>query len=126
MKNLFISQPMHDLVAMQNLKDKDIRRVRGNAQVNAERICRQDLNVLDSYLPDMYAAGVNVERRVIALLLKADFAYFAYGWDDCDGCCLEHRIAEKCKMPIIEETDEGILLRNFVGLNMSTKEDTEE
>ena len=74
----------------------------------------------------MYAAGVNVERRVIALLLKADFAYFAYGWDDCDGCCLEHRIAEKCKMPIIEETDEGILLRNFVGLNMSTKGDTEE
>jgi hypothetical protein len=31
----------------------------------------------------------------IKLLAKADIAYFASGWNDARGCCIEHECAEK-------------------------------
>lgn len=96
MLKVFISQPMRT----QN--DDEIRRTRKVSLRIAERACHEELELLDSYFPEAYMKGENVQAKVISLLLEADVVCFAEGWEEADGCKFEYMIAEKCKKPIIK------------------------
>ena len=98
MKKLFISQPM------KGKSDEEIIRERNKAIVEAERLCDDTVEVLDSffqYAPadakPLWFLGKSLE-----LLAKADVAYFVPGWADARGCRIEHQCALEYGINIIE------------------------
>lgn len=98
MKKLFISQPM------KGKSDEEIIRERNKAIAEAERLCDDTVEVLDSffqYAPadakPLWFLGKSLE-----LLAQADVAYFAPGWADARGCRIEHQCALEYGINIIE------------------------
>ena len=98
MKKLFISQPM------KGKSDEEILKERNKAIAEAERLCDDTVEVLDSffqYVPadakPLWFLGKSLE-----LLAKADVAYFAPGWADARGCKIEHLCAVEYGIDRIE------------------------
>ena len=75
---------------------------REKAQKMAEQIRQEKLMMRDTYFPDEYKKGINVQDKVITAIIDADVVVFARGWSGKSGCEFEHGIAERLGKPIIE------------------------
>ena len=98
MKKLFISQPM------KGKSDEEILKERNKAIAEAERLCGDVVEVLDSFFQ---GAPANANPlwflgKSLELLAQADVAYFAPGWADARGCKIEHLCAVEYGIDRIE------------------------
>lgn len=102
MKKLFISQPMR------GLSDEEILKSREEIKTRAEQVIGEPIELIDSFLED-YPGEINKHIPVyylgksIQLLSQADIAYFGGDWKNARGCKIEHEIADKYGIKIIEE-----------------------
>lgn len=100
MIKLFISQPMR------GKSDEEILAVREKAIDSAKRNLKdEEVEVLDSFFKDHTDDSNPLEflARSIALLGKADIAYFAKGWQEARGCRIENQCAIEYGIGIIED-----------------------
>lgn len=97
MKKLFISQPMRGKT------DEEIKKERELAICAAERIAGEKLEVIDTFYTDFSENAKPLEylARSIADLAKADFVYFADGWENARGCKIERLCAQEYGLTII-------------------------
>lgn len=102
MKKLFISQPMRGLT------DEEILKTREEIRVRAEETIGESVELIDSFIED-YPGEINKSVPVwylgksIQLLSQADIAYFGGDWRNSRGCRIEHEVADKYGIKIIEE-----------------------
>lgn len=102
MKKLFISQPMRGLT------NEDILKAREEIRVRAEQLIGEPVELIDSFIED-YPGEINKSIPVwylgksIQFLSQADVAYFGGDWRSARGCKIEHEVAEKYGIKIIEE-----------------------
>ena len=96
MKKVFISQPMSGYSETQILCERE------RTLKMAEKILHEKLMLIDTYFPDEYKKGINVQGKVITAIIDADVVVFARGWYLARGCKFEHDIAERLGKPIIE------------------------
>lgn len=89
MMKLYISQPMR------GLSDEQILEERRAAQLEAERIMGQPLELIDSLLSDCSKGPVWCLGRSICLMQDADVVYFARGWKEARGCRAEYVVARE-------------------------------
>ena len=97
MKNVFISQPMRGKTG------EEIRAEREKAVETVKAFVNDEVEVLDSYFDDFDGNPLEYLAKSIALLAKADVAYFAKGWEDARGCRIEHICAVEYAIDRIEE-----------------------
>ena len=107
MKKVFISQPMSGLSASEILFERE------RALKMAEKIMHENLMLIDTYFPDEYKKGINVQDKVITAIIDADVVVFARGWFGTSGCEFEHGIAERLGKPIIELGERNANLINL-------------
>lgn len=62
-----------------------------------------EVKVIDSFFDDFDGNPLECLAKSIALLAKADVAYFAKGWEDARGCRIEHVCAVEYAIDRIEE-----------------------
>ena len=105
MKKVFISQPMSGLSA-------SILFERERAMKMAEKILHENLMLIDTYFPDEYEKGINVQDKVIRAIIDADVVVFARLWEKASGCQFEHSVAERLEKPMIELRNRLVILRN--------------
>lgn len=102
MKKLFISQPMRGLT------DEEILKAREEIRARAENIIGEPVEVIDSFIGE-YPGEINKYIPVwylgksIQFLSQADVAYFGGDWRNARGCKIEHEVADKYGIKIIEE-----------------------
>lgn len=103
MKKLFISQPMRGKT------DEEILAVRAQAIQSAERVLREEVEVIDSFFKGAAVPPTVLSRSLwflgesLKLLSGADVAYFADGWEDARGCKIEHECAIEYGITTIED-----------------------
>ncbi len=100
MIKVFISQPMRGKT------DEEILAVREKAIVTVKRSFKgEEVEVLDSFFKEHTDESNPLEflARSIALLGKADIAYFAKGWEQARGCRIENQCTIEYGIGIIEE-----------------------
>lgn len=99
MKKLFISQPMR------NKTNDEILFERNKAIEIAKIKVGEDIEVIDSFFKDTPhdAKPLWFLAKAIELLATADIAYFADGWDEMRGCCIEHKCAIEYGINIIHD-----------------------
>ena len=102
---------------MSDLSVSEILFERERALKMAEKILHENLMLIDTYFPDEYKKGINVQGKVITAIIDADVVVFARGWFVADGCEFEHGIAERLGKPIIELGE-----RNANLINVYTEE----
>ena len=107
MKKVFISQPMSGYAMAEILSEREI------ALKMAEKIMHENLMLIDTYFPDEYKKGINVQDKVITAIIDADVVVFARGWFGTSGCEFEHGIAERLDKPIIELGERNANLINL-------------
>ena len=101
MKKLFISQPMR------GLEKEEILKLREEIKIKAEEQLGEDIELIDSYISD-YPGEINKHVPIfylgksIQFLSQADMAYFGGDWKNARGCLIEHMVAEKYGVDIIE------------------------
>lgn len=101
MKKLFISQPMRGLT------DEDILKARDEIRIKAEDVIGEPVELINSFIED-YPGEINKQIPVwylgksIQFLSEADIAYFGGDWKNARGCKIEHEIADKYGIKIIE------------------------
>ena len=96
MKKLFISQPMRGKT------DGQIQAERNVAIEKAKAFTGDDVEVLDTFFKDFDGNALEFLGKSIMLLGKADVAFFAPGWKDARGCCIEHECAVRYGVDTIE------------------------
>lgn len=102
MKKLFISQPMRGLT------DEEILRAREEIRFRAKQVVGEPLELIDSFMEE-YPGEINKSIPVwylgksIQFLSQADIAYFGGEWRNARGCRIEHEVADKYGIKIIEE-----------------------
>ena len=102
MKKVFISQPMWGLT------DEEILKAREEIRVRAEKVIGERVELIDSFIEE-YPGEINKSIPVwylgksIQFLSQADIAYFGGDWKNARGCKIEHEIADKYGIKIIEE-----------------------
>lgn len=96
MKKLFISQPMRGKT------DEEIHAEREKAVTYAESYLGEEVEVIDSFFDDYNGTPLESLAKSIALLAKADVAYFAEGWKNARGCRIEHECAIEYEIDRIE------------------------
>ena len=102
MKKVFISQPMRGLT------DEEILKAREEIRVRAEKVIGEKVELIDSFIEE-YPGEINKSipvwylRKSIQFLSQADIAYFGGDWKNARGCKIEHEIADKYGIKIIEE-----------------------
>ena len=102
MKKLFISQPMR------GLSDDEILKAREEIKGRAEQVIGEKVELIDSFIEE-YPGEINKSIPVwylgksIQFLSQADIAYFGGDWKNARGCKIEHEIADKYGIKIIEE-----------------------
>lgn len=98
MKKLFISQPMKGKTDEEILKEREV------AIVKAKEMCREDVEVIDSFFQSAPADARPLWflGKSLELLSTADIAYFAPGWKDARGCKIEHTCASEYGIKVIE------------------------
>ena len=106
MKKVFISQPMSGYAMTEILSERE------RALKMAEKILHENLMLIDTYFPDEYKKGINVQSKVITAIIDADVVVFARLWSNASGCQFEHSVAEKLEKPIIELENGVAILTN--------------
>lgn len=102
MKKLFISQPMR------GKSDEEILKAREEIRVRAEQVIGEPIELINSFIED-YPGEINKHIPIwylgksIQLLSETDIAYFGGDWKNARGCKIEHEIADKYGIKIIEE-----------------------
>jgi len=96
---IFVSVPM------KGRKLSTIKAVRTKAVKDAKKILGTgDVAVLNNLLENhgqhkkLWCLGESIK-----LMDKADYVYFCKGWENYDGCCVEHFIAKKYGLEIIKD-----------------------
>lgn len=89
MKKLFISQPMKEKT------DAEILEERKRAIEAAEKEVGEPVELIDSFFQGAPADAKPLWflGKSLELLSIADIAYFAPGWKNARGCCIEHQCA---------------------------------
>lgn len=87
---------------MSGLSASEILFERERALKMAEKILHENLMLIDTYFPDEYEKGINVQDKVIRAIIDADVVVFARLCASASGCQFEHSIAERLEKPIIE------------------------
>jgi len=100
-QKVFISQPM------KGKSEEEIKAVREQIIKRlGEKFGTQGFSIIESYHPEWakeLKEGGN--KRVfflgksIQMLAEADYAFFADGWSEYDGCCIEHEICRRYGIP---------------------------
>ena len=88
-KKVFVSQPMRGL-------SKDgIERQRHLALIQAENVLGNDYEIIDSYLGEDAANDNPIKclAKSLELMADADIVVFAPGWEEANGCQIEHECA---------------------------------
>ena len=91
-----------------NLTDEEILKTREEIRVRAEETIGESVELIDSFIED-YPGEINKSVPVwylgksIQLLSQADIAYFGGDWRNARGCRIEHEVADKYGIKIIEE-----------------------
>lgn len=106
MKKVFISQPMSGYAMAEILSERE------KALKMAEKILHENLMLIDTYFPDEYKKGINVQDKVIRAIIDADVVVFSRLWEKASGCQFEHSVAEKLEKPIIELGNGVAILTN--------------
>lgn len=106
MKKVFISQPMSGHSASEILFERE------RALKMAEKILHENLMLIDTYFPDEYEKGINVEDKVITAIIDADVVVFARLAAFASECQFEQSIAEKLEKPIIQLGNGVAILTN--------------
>ena len=97
MKRIFIAQPMGDKSTREILEER----------AHAEKIAGTilgEIELIHSWEPNAKEHLNAVENlgRSIFLLGSADVAVFAPGWNEARGCLIEHEVAEKYGIKILD------------------------
>lgn len=87
---------------MSGLSASEILFERERALKMAEKILHENLMLIDTYFPDEYEKGINVQDKVIRAIIDADVVVFARLCASASGCQFEHSVAERLEKPIIE------------------------
>ena len=78
---------------------------REKAIAYVKKFCAEDVEVLDSYVedynPDTGCIPLKYLAKSLEILADADVAYFAKGWEDARGCCIEEKCATEYGIGII-------------------------
>lgn len=106
MKKVFISQPMDGYSVAQILHERE------RTLKMAEKILHENLMLIDTYFPDEYIKGINVQGKVITAIIDADVVVFVRHGEFTSGCKFEYSIAEKLEKPIIEIVNGVAILTN--------------
>lgn len=98
MKKLFISQPIKDKT------NDEIERERERAVRAATECLGEPVEVIDSFFKNAPhdAKPLWFLAESIRLLADADCIYFADGWYNARGCCIERSCAVQYGVPIVE------------------------
>ena len=93
MKKLFVSLPMN------GLDEDEIKNNIKKLAEEAEKICGEKLELINSLIEEEPPEGVNTPLYYLAksleLLATADVAIFADGWKEARGCRIEHDASEQ-------------------------------
>ena len=99
MKRLFISQPMRDKTA------EEIMAARERAAVTARVILGEDVEVIDSVIPQNVFMPGNRQLwclgESLKLMATADVVYFADNWKEYRGCLIEYRCTKDYGLEVI-------------------------
>lgn len=106
MKKVFISQQMSGHSASEILFERE------RALKMAEKILHENLTLIDTYFPDEYEKGINVQDKVIRAIIDADVVVFARLAAFASGCQFEQSIAERLEKPIIQLGNGVAILTN--------------
>ena len=101
---VFISQPMRGKT------DQEIIGEREHAKDFLTGLLKEPIEFIDSIIDekpddsiDIYRIPVWYLSKSIELLAKADIAFFCREWREARGCVIEHEVAERYVITIIEE-----------------------
>lgn len=99
MIKVFISQPMHDRT------DEQIKAEREKIVKHLEYIYNERIYVIDSFFEKTphEAKPLWFLGKSIQLLADADIVYFAEGWENYRGCCIEHTCAKEYGIEIVND-----------------------
>ena len=96
-KKVFISQPMR------NKTDEEIKKERENIISQVKDHFGEDVEIIDSFKKELknnnpvYSLGTSLQ-----MLSEADLAVFAKGWNEANGCSIEHKVCENYGIAIWE------------------------
>lgn len=96
MKRVFISQPMN------GKSDVEILMTRAEAAKAAQDHLGEEVEIMDTFWPNMRAHPLQLLARSLDNLAQADLAYFAKGWDQTRGCKIEHTCAVEYGINVLE------------------------
>ena len=97
-KRLFISQPMRGKTI------EEIMVARENAVEIAKRFIREDVEVINSIIPDADCLPpLECLAECLKLMATADVAFFAEGWDRARGCMIEHLCASEYGLIVLDD-----------------------
>ena len=101
---VFVSQPMIGKT------DQEIIGERANVRCFLTKMLKEPIEIIDSIIDEKPDDSIDIERipvwylsKSIELLAKADIAFFCRGWKDARGCVIEHEVAKRYGITIIEE-----------------------
>lgn len=101
---VFISQPMRGKT------DQEIIGEREHVRCFLMKILKEPIEIIDSIIDEKPDDSIDIDRipvwylsKSIELLAKADIAFFCREWKEARGCVIEHEVAERYGITIIEE-----------------------
>lgn len=101
---VFISQ------SMRGKTDQEIIGERALATEHMRLLLKEPIEIIDSFIDGKPDENFRVDRiaiwyltKSIELLAGADIAFFCKGWKEARGCVIEHEVAERYGITIIEE-----------------------
>ena len=101
---IFISQPM------KGKTDQEIIGERTNVRCFLTKMLKEPIEIIDSIIDEKPDDSIDIDRipvwylsKSIELLAKADIAFFCREWKEARGCVIEHEVAERYGITIIEE-----------------------
>ena len=99
---VFISQPMREQT------EEAILKARSEAVKKVKSMYGEDVEILNSFFDDFNTSNVKNSAiaylaKSIAVLAKADIAYFCKGYENTRGCMIEYEIAKAYNIKISKE-----------------------
>lgn len=101
---VFISQPMRGKT------DQEIIGERANVRCFLTKMLKEPIEIIDSIIDEKPNDSIKTGRipvwylsKSIELLAKADIAFFCREWREARGCVIEHEVARRYGITIIEE-----------------------
>jgi len=95
---------------MRGKTDQEIIGERANVRCFLTKMLKEPIEIIDSIIDekpndsiDIYRIPVWYLSKSIELLAKADIAFFCREWREARGCVIEHEVAERYVITIIEE-----------------------